>query len=280
MSRALVLGGGGLAGIAWEIGLLAGLRERGVDITDADVVVGTSAGSVVGALIAHGASLPDLHAAQLANGDGLEKPIDIDMERLGLAFLEATSGATSPREVRARIGALALATDTVPEAERREIIAARLPSHEWPRRTLLVTAVDATSGDWVAFNRGSGVGLVDAVSASCAVPGVWPPVTIDGARYVDGGVRSITNADLAEGCDRVLIVAPLLPPAGSPFPGVTEEVQQLERSARVHLVSADEASTAAFGVNPLDPATRPESATAGYRQAAAVADEVRALWSS
>jgi NTE family protein len=280
VSRALVLGGGGLAGIAWEIGLLTGLREQGVDVTDADVVVGTSAGSVVGALIAHGASLRDLHAAQLANGDGLEKPVDVDMERLGLTFLEAMSGATSPREVRARIGALALATDTVPEAERREIIAARLPSHDWPRRTLLVTAVDATSGDWVAFDQDSGVGLVDAVSASCAVPGVWPPVTIDGTRYVDGGVRSITNADLAEGCDRVLIIAPLLPPEGSPFPGVTEEVQQLERSARVHLVSADEASTAAFGVNPLDPATRAESATAGYRQAAAVADEVRALWSS
>ena len=95
------------------------------------------------------------------------------------------------------------------EPVRRAVIAARLPSHEWPAHPLVVTAIDAHSGAFTRFDASSGVPLVDAVAASCAVPGVWPPVSIGGRRYIDGGVRSVTNADLASGCGRVLVLAPM-----------------------------------------------------------------------
>src|SRR6478752_1454482 len=174
---ALVLGGGGITGIAWELGLLAGLAEAGVDLSSADLVVGTSAGSVVG--------------AQLTSGD---HP----------AF-------------RRRIGALALAAEkagrTPSEQERLDVIGARLISPEWPERPFAVTAVDAETGEFRTFDRSSGVPLVSAVAASCAVPGVYPPVSIGGRRYIDGGMRSAANADLAKGYDRLVVLAPI--PRGS-----------------------------------------------------------------
>ena len=67
----------------------------------------------------------------------------------------------------------------------------------------------ADNGEFVAFEKSSGVSLVDAVAASCAVPGVWPPVTINGRRYIDGGMRSAVNADLAAGYERVVVLAPI-----------------------------------------------------------------------
>jgi len=186
--RALVLGGGGVTGVAWELGLLAGLAELGVDLTDADLVVGTSAGSVVGADLASGVSLAELYEAQLA------PPTGEIAAQLGLKFIAKLSWAMfrsrDPVKARVRIGKMALASRTVSEADRRKVIAARLPAHDWPACRLLITAVDAESGEFTTFDAASGVGLVDAVGASCAVPGIWPPVTIGGRRYVDGGMRS------------------------------------------------------------------------------------------
>ncbi|MEV7546177.1 patatin-like phospholipase family protein, partial [Streptomyces sp. NPDC089915] len=199
---ALVLGGGGLTGVGWESGILYGLARAGVDLTGADLVVGTSAGSVVGAQLASGLLTPrELYERQLADpageiaakfGAGL-------LARYALAMVRSRDAA----EYRRRVGAMALAADTPAEAERREVLAARLVSHEWPERRLVVTAVDALTGESAPFDRERGAGLVDAVAASCAVPGVWPPVTIDGRRYVDGGIRSSVNADLASGYRRV-----------------------------------------------------------------------------
>ena len=102
-------------------------------------------------------------------------------------------GASSTEEVLRRVGAYALAADTVPEAERRAVIESRLQSHEWPSRRIMLIAVDAATGDAVRFDSGSGASLVDAVAASCAVPGIWPPVTIGGRRYVDGGSGPATT---------------------------------------------------------------------------------------
>ncbi len=223
-SRAVVLGGGGVAGVAWEIGLLAGLVAEGVDLTGADAVVGTSAGSVV---------------------------------------------------ARARIGAMALAAETVPEAARRAVIESRLPVREWPDRRLLITAVDAESGEFMVFDRDSGVGLIDAIGASCAVPGVWPPVTIDGHRYIDGGVRSAANVDLAAGYDRVVVIAPL-PGGAGPVPSVVRQAAALD--GRVAVVTPDRDAKRAFGRNVLDPARRAPAARAGRAQAAAEAARVRQVW--
>lgn len=281
MSTALVLGGGGLAGIAWEIGLLVGLRDAGVPVEDADVVIGTSAGSVVGTLVAAGVDLSASYEEQTADATGSERAVDVDLDALMAGFAAAMTGTRDRKERRARVGRMAEDASPVPEAERRDIIARRLPTTEWPDRQLLVTAVDTSTGERVVYDRDSDVGLVDAVGASCAVPGVWPPVTIGQHRYMDGGIGSVTNADLAAQADRVLVLAPLRGADHNPL-GATldEEVAELSRHAQVLALSADDESLAAFGPDVLAPASRAPSARAGRRQAATVAEAVRSLWGS
>lgn len=274
-TRALVLAGGGLAGIAWELGVLLGLADGGVDVAGtADLVIGTSAGSAVGAQITGGEALVDSYARQLAPST-TEIAADTDTDALQALLADAAAGAASGRELLRRIGEVALNARTVSEPIRRAVIAARIPVQRWPVRRLLIPAVDV-AGEFVVFTADGGVGLVDAVAASCAVPGVWPPVTIDGHRYMDGGVRSPTNADLAADADVALVLTPV--PPGAPAT-VAEEL----RAARVgaHLVlHADEAAVAAAGTNPLDPATRGPSARAGRALGRAEAARVRLLWDS
>jgi NTE family protein len=136
---------------------------------------------------------------------------------------------------------------------------------------LLVPVVDAASGDRRVLDRASGVDLVDAVAASSAVPGVWPPVTIEGSRYIDGGVWSLTNTDLASGHDRVLVLAPIVDPA------LEAEITGLGPDVRVEVVCPDAASIEAFGTDVLDPANREPSARAGHAQGPAEAGRVRHL---
>ena len=271
-----MLGGGGVTGIAWELGLLAAWAAQGVDVDGADLVVGTSAGSAVAAQLGSGEPLDALVARQLDPGSGKEVLPEMDLDVVIAIFTEAADQGRTTLERCARVGQLALAAPTVPEAVRREIIEARLPSPEWPERATLITAVDAESGAFATFDRTSGVDLVDAVAASCAVPGVWPPVTIGDRRYVDGGVRSPTNADLAEGCERVLVVSPLAPHM---TPAVDGEVARLrDGGAEVLLVTADELALDEMGPNPLDPSRRPAAVAAGRRQGEASAAEVRRRW--
>jgi NTE family protein len=276
---ALVLGGGGITGIAWELGVLAGLAEAGIDLSTADLVVGTSAGSVVGALLRSDADLPELYARQLEPVAGRERVARLSrgtLVRYGLAMLLARRDDT---DFRRRLGAFACAAAdsgrTPSEEERRATIAARLPSAEWSDRPLVVTAVDTGSGEFTTFTRESGVDLVAAVGASCAVPGVYPPVTIAGRRFMDGGMRSPANADLAAGAERLVVLAPIPRGAGL-MTSVDAQVTGLV--GRVAVVSPDEVSRAAIGKNVLDPAARAGSARAGRAQAARVAERVAEVW--
>ena len=275
--RALVLGGGGVTGVAWEIGMLTGLAEAGADLTDADLVIGTSAGSVVGAMVAGGLDLPGMFAGQLAPPTA-EIPARLGVTML-LRWAWAAAGRRDEQRARARIGAMALAARTAPEADRRAVIAARLRDRDWPDRRLLVTAVDARTGEFVVFDREQGVELVDAVGASCAVPGVWPPVTIGDRRYIDGGVRSPVNADLAAGYDRVVILAPVTASFG-PAGNIGRQIAGLGREVGdVALIRPDKAARRAFGRNVLDPARRAAAARAGHTQAHQEAARVAELWS-
>ena len=275
--RALVLGAGGEAGIAWEVGLLAGLAERGVDLTAADLVVGTSAGAGVAARINSGAGLAALYEAQLAPADG-EIVAKFGPRAIAKFVWAVAPARRNPVRARVRLGRMAVRARTEPAAQRRAVIAARLGTHDWPAGNLLITAVDADSGEFATFDAGSGVDLVDAVGASCAVPGVWPPVTINGRRWMDGGMRSPANADLAAGYDRVVVVAPITR-GFKPLPSVSDQVMELARSCQaVAMLAPDAASVAAFGRNLLDPRTRAPSARAGYAQAAAVGADVAAVW--
>lgn len=274
-TRALVLGGGGLAGIAWQTGLLAGLAEAGIDVTGADFILGTSAGSVVATQLATGVALPEMLARQVdpARQNRELAPSGTTHFELWEKLTGGRPESAGPAELRRRLGALALAADTVPEPERRAVIASRLPVHQWPARPLAVVAVEAVTGETALFDRASEVALVDAVAASCAVPGVWPPVTIGGTRYVDGGVRSLNNVDLASGYDRVLVIASVDDPA-------TEAQVALltERGAHVEVVLPDERTAAVFTGDALDPSIRTPAAHAGVAQAAATVAAAARWW--
>ena len=274
-----MLGAGGEAGIAWEVGLLAGLAGRGVDLTTADLVVGTSAGAGVAARINSGAGLAALYETQLAPVDG--EIVARFGPRAMAKFVWAVALARrNPARARIRLGRMAVRSRTEPAAQRRAVVAARLGTDEWPAGNLLITAVDADTGEFTAFGSGSGVDLVDAVGASCAVPGIWPPVVINGRRWMDGGMRSPANADLAAGYDRVVVVAPIVR-GFKPLPSATDQVAELAQSCQaVALLAPDAASVAAFGRNLLDPRSRAPSARAGYAQAAAVRADVAAVWGS
>lgn len=279
MGHALVLGGGGVAGIAWEIGLLAGLDKAGVALREAGLIVGTSAGSAVAAQLVSGLPLTELLARQVDPAkQAPEIPAVVDPEKMAAIFGFDQENPPDRDALRAQIGRIALLTETVSEAARREVITARVPVDKWPdERELLIVAVDANTGDERVFGRESGVSLIDAVAASCAVPGIWPPVTIGDTRYVDGGVRSAENADLATGEDVVLVLQAM------ELPGVLDLAEQVEslraQGSTVLVVKPDEDVVAAMGVNPLDPTVRTPVALAGQRQGVELAKEIAAFWS-
>jgi|SRR5579859_218307 len=274
--RALVLGGGGVTGIAWETGLIAGLAELGVDVTRADVIIGTSAGSVVGADVASGQEPEALYQAQLA------PPAPEPAARVGWDFIVRllwdVHTSPDPKRARARLGRWALAIPTVPEADRRKVFEARLPTSVWPSRALKVTAVDARTGQFAVFDSSGDASLVDAVGASCAVPGIWPPVTIGERRFMDGGMRTVANADLAHGYEQVVIVAPVAVGLGFMASPGRQAAALTAAGARVVLVRPDRAARHAIGRDVLDVSRRAAAARAGRAQASAEAPAVRAVW--
>jgi len=211
--RALVLGGGGAAGNAWEIGVIAGLFDGGLDVTQADLIIGTSAGSTVAAQISSAIKPPQLLANILAETpQGRRAPNRAAIDHMQRSS-EIIGAAADAADMRRRMGAAALemaaASDSSGQTQRRAAVAARLPSERWPQRPMLLVAVDAHTGEPVVFDGNNGVDLVDAVTASCANAFVPPFLhSIGDQRYIDGGYRSNENADLASGCARVLVLSP------------------------------------------------------------------------
>ncbi|HEY6593804.1 MAG TPA: patatin-like phospholipase family protein [Asanoa sp.] len=274
--RAVVLGGGGVTGIGWEAGVLAGLRRAGVDLGGADRVIGTSAGAFVGALFAGtvptGGSDVDAVVERVSSADLASDLPSVDFGLVAQAFGIMADRSIDPATARARVGELALSADAGDPAEHVRWFAAHLP-RRWPAG-LVVTAVAASSGEPVVWDADSGVDLARAIAASCAVPCVFAPVPIDGTPYMDGGVRSVTNADLAAGASAVVVVAPTVGVFGGP-PGA--ELRALGPARHV-LISPDEASRDALGDNVLDDSRRPLALAAGLAQGAAAAATVARVW--
>ena len=286
---ALVLGGGGAAGNAWEIGIVAGLAEGGLDLTEAaDLVVGTSAGATAAAQVRSGISTAELLASVLSPpvqpaGQNRERPPSLPMATVFERMRAIGAAATSAADLQSAMGAFGLESDSMLEpgaGQRRAEVASRLPRPEWPERPMIVTAVDAHTGELAAFDRDSGVDLVDAVTASTALPGLVPTVSINGRRYIDGGVRSKENADLASGYANVVVLSPLggrgADRAGQ-FEGLrrppewgvdlASEVEALRKQgSHVEVITPDADSRAAMGTNQMDPANRIPAARAGFAQ--------------
>jgi NTE family protein len=288
---ALVLGGGGAAGNAWEIGVIAGLAEAGLDMTEAaDLVVGTSAGATTAAQVRSGIPAAELLASVLSGpvrpaGQNREQPPSLPMATVFERMRAIGAAATSAADLQRAMGAFGLESDSIlgpGAAQRRAIVAARLPRPEWPDRPMIVTALDAQTGELVAFDRDSGVDLVDAVTASTALPGLVPTVSINGRRYIDGGVRSTDNADLAAGYANVVVLSPLggrsqTPQEAGQFEGLrrspewgvdlASQIEALRKQgSHVEVITPDADSRAAMSTNQMDPATRIPAARAGFAQ--------------
>ncbi|MBA4329674.1 MAG: patatin [Polaromonas sp.] len=280
MKRVAVLGGGGVAGIAWETGVAAGLARGGVDLTTADGFIGTSAGASLGAQLAAGLKLEALLMAQLEpaadSKETLRPYSQAAADAANRKLMDKVGGDLA--EARRRIGAFALRSTTVPPEERRAIVAARLPGASWPQRWLGVVAVDTASGEHRLFDAAGGADFTDAIAASSAVPGAWPAVAIDGRLYMDGGIRSLTNADLAAGARHVVVLAPLGWGDGNPVSGhLRDEAARLRAlGCRVDVVVPDRNALEALGDNVLDPARRAPSAAAGLAQGLALAPALAA----
>ncbi|MEU6134308.1 patatin-like phospholipase family protein [Nocardioides sp. NPDC047086] len=285
--RALVLGGGGSAGNAWLIGLVAGLYEGGLDVTGADLVIGTSAGATAAAQLG-GASPADLLVAILSAPTPQPSVSQRGFSPISSTHLERTNAIIAASadlaDMRRRVGvdAIELAAESGPAGQERwrRTVAARLPSPHWPERAVLLTAVYADTGEPVELDRDSGVDLVDAVAASCAG---GPAYAIGARHYIDGGYRrSSENADLAAGYERVLVLSPLggrtRHPAGWRS-DLAAQVKELRASgSTVETVLPDEASLEAFGDNMMNPSTRPPAALAGHRQGLRLAGEIAGFW--
>lgn len=272
------------------IGIVAGLAKAGVDLTEtADVVIGTSAGANAAAQVRRGIPPAELFAATLvpiptrpAAENRLSQspsPMDAVFERLRTI----SAAATTPAELQRTLAAYALESDAnfPPDVaeRRRAMVGARLPSLEWPKRPMIVVAVNAETAEVVMFDRDSGVSLADAATAAISLPGAGPTHNIDGTRYISGGVRSTDNADLAAGYANVIVLAPLsdrtepLPPGqfeglsrppGSDLSGQVEALRK--QGSRVEVIKPDTESRAAMGINQMDLATRAPSARAGFEQ--------------
>jgi len=286
--RALVLAGGGAAGNAWELGLISGLSDAGVDLVEADLIVGTSAGSTVAAQITSGTRPADLYAAVLTepprpgSGDGRSARGRANGPS-GPSYLEWSDriigSAADASDMRRRMGAAALDLDPSDASSQRwrAIVAARLPSQQWPQQPVLITAVDARTGEPVVFDRHTGIDLVDAVAASTG-----NGYRIGENRYINGGYRRSENADLAAGYGRVLIL--------SPFGGRTRmprewgmaldtQVDELRAGGSwVETVFPDLGAGDVFNANAMDPSTRRQAARGGHDQGRALAEQLADFW--
>lgn len=290
--RALVLGGGGSAGNAWLIGVIAGLFDAGLDVTEADLIIGTSAGATAAAQItsAHPARLlADILSAAPPQrprpagsdrGPDALRPVSDQMRRTS----DIIAAAEDAADMRRKLGAAALELDAMSDgsgqSQWRATVAARLPNQHWPQRTILLTAVDAQTGEPVVFDRHSGVDLVDAVAASCAS---GAPHRIGDNRFIDGGYRrSSENADLAAGYGRVLVLSPFGGRSRAPLEWgmhLAAQVDELRAGgSRVEIIVPDSASLDAFGSNMMDLSTRPPAAQAGYDQGRACAEQLTEFW--
>src|ERR1700686_5295662 len=288
---ALVLGGGGAAGNAWQIGVIAGLAEAGLDLTEAaDLVVGTSSGSTTAAWVRSGIPAAEVWRSVLPPpvqpvGQNRERPPSLPMATVFERMRAIGAAATSAADLQRAMGAFGLESDSIlgPGAgQRRAMVAARLPRPEWPDRPMIVTAVDAHTGELAAFDRDSGVDLVDAVTASTALPGLVPTQSINGTRYIDGGVRSPDNADLASGYAHVVVLSPLGGRSGAPPEGQFEGLRRppewgVDLASQVEVITPDADSRAAMGTNLMDPATRIPAARAGFAQGKQEATRVTVL---
>ncbi len=277
---ALVLGGGGPLGLVWMAELLLGWASAWADKTAEPFgpltgghIIGTSAGAIVGACLAVHGSLASL-AAREADPSGPGTPKRLDLLRFVWAFLRARLMTRDVDGFRRALGRSALQAALPGEEAWIGFMAAFFPpGAHWPGdRDFIATVVDAHTGEFAGWDRGSGVPLPAAVAASCAMPCTFPLVHALGHVWMDGGIGSTTNAVLARGCGRVIILDPLGRSATANTP-LGQEIRELEAGgARTMALQLDAQARRAIGLNFFDMRRRPQVTKAARAQAQATAD--------
>lgn len=272
--RAVVLGGGGVVGTAWMAGLIGGLRHHGIDLSQAELTVGTSAGAIVGAMLATGMDLDALAAPRRTPELGTTAE-GVDPNRLAEVLAVLSDPGVDPEAARRRVGRIALVSPTDSAHAHMQSMGSLITAHTWPERPLLITTVDFETGTPQVWDRHSGVSLVDAVAASTAMPGVYPPITLNGRLCMDGGLRSATNADLAAGADALVVLEPL----AHLFPSDILRRELAAAHAKTELViRPDSAAVDAFGPDLHGRATWQAVFRAGTRQSRQIAAQLRHTW--
>jgi NTE family protein len=274
--RAVILGGGGVTGIAWQTGILRGLQDAGIELDQADAIIGTSAGSFAGAYLACGV-VGEYFDLQFT-GEAAEIAASMSPESIKGFQRALVEGGGAPEATGRALGRMAIAAKTVSSEDRAKVVSSRLPSTEWPAAPLRMTAINAQTGELHLFDKDSGVPLTTAAEASGAVPGLWPVVEALGRTWIDGGSYSAANAALGADYDRVVVVAPVV--AGFPGQrGTRDEVADLQAAGvAVVLIQPDERASAAIGVNVFDPARRGPAAEAGRLQGQGMARKIVEVW--
>jgi NTE family protein len=282
MRRALVLAGGGYVASSWEIGLLAGMADAGLDVRNADLFVGTSAGARVALDLTSGKALDGFYQRRVAPGlPPIERPPMIDWPRIRAGVEAAKKAGGSPAEILRRFGALALEVAVGKGSDRRQSVATQLPLETWPEQRVLIAAVNAETGERRAFDKESGIDLVDAVIATTASFGS-PPMLFNGQYYFDGGYYSGDNADLAGGCERVLILSLRPPPEAMRLVSLDAAVKALRAAgSEVEVIHPDEETVAAMASTggQMNPASGRAAAIAGRSQGQrAVSERLTSFW--
>jgi NTE family protein len=247
----------------------------------ADAIVGTSAGSMVGTRLAAGQDLRiERRGVAVPSLEG-----GPDVATLQQVFGRWTKAERVDRKFLCEIGALAASARTIDEDAWIAATGGSVGVADWPHDRLKLVAIDVEDGRLGVHDRASAAPLDRAIAASCAVPGMFPPIAINGRRYMDGGVRSGTSADLllVDEPEVVVIVAPLSR-ASTAIGALAErcldhEVEALEAAgARVIKVLPNEADVAAFGPNLMDAAKAQAGREAGAARGRALATTLRDVW--
>jgi NTE family protein len=262
--KALVLGGGGITGIAWESGVLAGLIDSGILVNHADKILGSSAGSYVGSILANGQNMKTYYE-QLANNRDNADNAQLDPSLFELWREAFVQGKTDEQVIGKYLGDIInKSPSTVSFEERERSVRKRIGNVDWTPQ-LEITAINAKTGTLESFNETSGISLIEAVMASGAVPGIWPHVDMLGASWIDGGMISSTNARLMANYKDIIILAPLDQKQGL-VPSVYEDVETLKTNSNVTLITPDQDSRNIIGTNIYSSQHIKEIGDAGYQQ--------------
>lgn len=273
--RALVLGGGGITGIAWESGVLAALIENGMNISQIGKIFGTSAGAFVGAVLSNNQDMKAYYHYLNENKDPNEQT-KLKKEVYEMWRQAYIQGGNNQENIGRLLGEMIdQVQPVISMKERKKAIAKRLNGSKWTSQ-LVITAINARTGQLETINQQIGMDLIDSVAASGAVPGLWPHVTMNGKEYIDGGMVSSTNACLAKDFKQILIIAPLTQKIGK-LPNVFDDEITLSNTSNVYTITPDEFSKSIIGDNIYDASVIIEVGNAGYEQGKRLAKEIKAL---